>query len=118
MGEGSFSQVFKVKRLSDGKEYAMKKVKIQLMKEKEKVLFFFKFLTGKRSQRSKNPSIPRRWIYCELQGGFHRQQRTLRNHGILSQRWRTKKSDDTPKKWYKNRWKRDLDCFCSHVEGT
>ena len=40
MGEGSFSQVFKVKRLSDGKEYAMKKVKIQLMKEKEKVLFF------------------------------------------------------------------------------
>lgn len=52
--------MFKVKRLSDGKEYAMKKVKIQLMKEKEKVLFFFKFLTGKRSKRSKNPSIPRR----------------------------------------------------------
>jgi NIMA (never in mitosis gene a)-related kinase len=37
LGEGSFSQVFKVKRLSDAQEYAMKKVKMQLLKDKEKV---------------------------------------------------------------------------------
>lgn len=36
LGEGSFSQVFKVKRLSDGLEYAMKKVKMGMLKEKEK----------------------------------------------------------------------------------
>lgn len=37
LGEGSFSQVYRVKRLLDNKEYAMKKVKLQLMKDKEKV---------------------------------------------------------------------------------
>ena len=36
LGEGSFSQVFKVKRLSDGQEYALKKVKMGQLKEKEK----------------------------------------------------------------------------------
>ena len=36
LGEGSFSCVYKVKRLSDGQEYAMKKVKMGMLKEKEK----------------------------------------------------------------------------------
>lgn len=36
LGEGSYSSVWKVIRLSDGKEYAMKKVKINALKEKEK----------------------------------------------------------------------------------
>ncbi len=36
LGEGSFSSVFKVKRLSDGIEYAMKKVKMGQLKDKEK----------------------------------------------------------------------------------
>ncbi|KAL4489955.1 hypothetical protein ABPG72_010854 [Tetrahymena utriculariae] len=36
LGEGSFSQVFQVKRKSDGMIYAMKKVKMGLLKEKEK----------------------------------------------------------------------------------
>lgn len=36
MGEGSFSSVYKVKRLSDGQEYAMKKVKLGMLKDKEK----------------------------------------------------------------------------------
>ena len=36
LGEGSFSSVWKVKRLSDGKEYAMKKVKMNALSEKEK----------------------------------------------------------------------------------
>jgi NIMA (never in mitosis gene a)-related kinase len=36
LGEGSFSSVYKVKRLSDGEEYAMKKVKLGMLKEKEK----------------------------------------------------------------------------------
>lgn len=36
LGEGSFSTVYKVKRKSDGEEYAMKKVKMGMLKEKEK----------------------------------------------------------------------------------
>ena len=32
LGEGAFGQVFKVKRKKDGKEYALKKVKIGAMK--------------------------------------------------------------------------------------
>ena len=36
LGEGSFSSVWKAKRLSDGKEYAMKKVKMGKLSEKEK----------------------------------------------------------------------------------
>ena len=36
LGEGAFGQVFKVKRKADGKEYALKKVKIGSMKEKER----------------------------------------------------------------------------------
>jgi NIMA (never in mitosis gene a)-related kinase len=36
LGEGSFSNVYKVKRISDGEIYAMKKVKMGLLKEKEK----------------------------------------------------------------------------------
>ena len=34
LGEGAFGQVFKVKRKKDGKEYALKKVKIGAMKQK------------------------------------------------------------------------------------
>ena len=36
LGEGSFSTVYLVKRISDGQEYAMKKVKMHMLKEKEK----------------------------------------------------------------------------------
>lgn len=36
LGEGSYSSVWKVKRLSDGKEYAMKKVKMNSLTEKER----------------------------------------------------------------------------------
>lgn len=36
LGEGSFSSVYKVKRKSDGKFYAMKKVKMSLLTLKEK----------------------------------------------------------------------------------
>ena len=36
LGEGSFSQVFKVKRNSDNKEYARKKVKMAALNEKER----------------------------------------------------------------------------------
>lgn len=36
LGDGAFSQVFKVKRISDGTEYAMKKVKMMKLSEKEK----------------------------------------------------------------------------------
>ena len=36
LGEGAFSCVFKVKRLSDGIEYALKKVKMNMLTEKEK----------------------------------------------------------------------------------
>ena len=36
LGEGSFSSVWKVVRISDGKEYAMKKVKINSLSDKEK----------------------------------------------------------------------------------
>jgi len=36
LGEGSFSSVWKVKRISDGQEYAMKKVKMASLSEKEK----------------------------------------------------------------------------------
>eukprot|EP00349_Pseudokeronopsis_sp_Brazil_P000489 CAMPEP_0202963694 /NCGR_PEP_ID=MMETSP1396-20130829/7709_1 /ASSEMBLY_ACC=CAM_ASM_000872 /TAXON_ID= /ORGANISM="Pseudokeronopsis sp., Strain Brazil" /LENGTH=158 /DNA_ID=CAMNT_0049685129 /DNA_START=13 /DNA_END=489 /DNA_ORIENTATION=+ len=36
LGEGAFSQVFKVKRKNDGAEYAMKKVKMMKLSEKEK----------------------------------------------------------------------------------
>ena len=36
LGSGSFASVYKVKRISDGKEYAMKKVKMAQLKQKEK----------------------------------------------------------------------------------
>lgn len=36
LGEGAFGVVFKVKRREDGEEYALKKVKIGSMKEKER----------------------------------------------------------------------------------
>lgn len=36
LGEGSFSQVYKVRRLSDSQEYALKKVKMNLLSKKEK----------------------------------------------------------------------------------
>jgi len=36
LGEGAFSSVWKVKRISDGQEYAMKKVKMSALSEKEK----------------------------------------------------------------------------------
>ena len=36
LGEGAFSCVFKVKRLSDSNEYALKKVKMSMLTEKEK----------------------------------------------------------------------------------
>ena len=36
LGEGSFGMVYKVKRLSDGIEYAMKKVRMNMLNEKEK----------------------------------------------------------------------------------
>jgi NIMA (never in mitosis gene a)-related kinase len=36
LGQGSFSSVYKVKRLCDGQLYAMKKVKLPMLKEKEK----------------------------------------------------------------------------------
>ena len=36
LGEGSYSNVFKVKRISDGKVYALKKVKLGGLSEKEK----------------------------------------------------------------------------------
>ena len=35
LGKGSFSEVFKVKRISDGQEYAMKKVKFEMLKKKD-----------------------------------------------------------------------------------
>jgi NIMA (never in mitosis gene a)-related kinase len=37
LGQGSFSSVFKVRRKSDGQEYAMKKVKMNGLSNKEKV---------------------------------------------------------------------------------
>lgn len=36
LGSGSFSTVYKVKRLEDGVEYAMKKVKLSALNRKEK----------------------------------------------------------------------------------
>lgn len=36
LGEGAYSTIYKVKRMSDGKEYALKKVKLVKLKEKEK----------------------------------------------------------------------------------
>jgi NIMA (never in mitosis gene a)-related kinase len=36
LGEGAYSSVYKVKRLTDNKEYALKKVKLLNLKEKEK----------------------------------------------------------------------------------
>ena len=35
LGEGAFSTVYRVKRRSDGKEYAMKKMRISSLSEKE-----------------------------------------------------------------------------------
>ena len=37
IGEGAFSSVYKVKRKSDGHIYAMKKVKLNLLSEREKI---------------------------------------------------------------------------------
>ena len=36
LGEGAYSTVYKVRRVSDGKDYALKKVKLIKLKEKEK----------------------------------------------------------------------------------
>jgi NIMA (never in mitosis gene a)-related kinase 1/4/5 len=36
VGEGAYSQVFRVKRISDGAEYAMKKVKMIKLSDREK----------------------------------------------------------------------------------
>lgn len=36
LGEGAYSSVFKVKRLADGIEYALKKVKLGNLSDKEK----------------------------------------------------------------------------------
>ena len=36
LGSGSFSTVYKVKRLTDGVEYAMKKVKLSALNRREK----------------------------------------------------------------------------------
>lgn len=36
IGEGSYSSVYKVRRISDDKEYALKKVKLNGLSEKEK----------------------------------------------------------------------------------
>lgn len=36
LGEGAYSTVFRVKRLIDSQEYAMKKVKMDNLSEKEK----------------------------------------------------------------------------------
>lgn len=36
IGEGAYSSVYKVKRLSDGQEYALKKVKLANLSDKEK----------------------------------------------------------------------------------
>lgn len=35
-GEGAFSTVYKVRRIEDGNEYALKKVKLSALSEKEK----------------------------------------------------------------------------------
>lgn len=37
LGEGSFSTVYKVKRISDSKIYALKKVRMNNLKDKEKL---------------------------------------------------------------------------------
>lgn len=34
LGEGSYSSVYKVKRITDGLEYAMKKVRMQTLNER------------------------------------------------------------------------------------
>lgn len=36
IGKGSYSSVYKVRRVSDGKEYALKKVRLLALKDKEK----------------------------------------------------------------------------------
>lgn len=36
LGQGSYSSVYKVKRLTDGTEYALKRVKIDSLTQKEK----------------------------------------------------------------------------------
>ena len=36
LGDGAYSVVYKVKRIADGKIYALKKVKLQNLSEKEK----------------------------------------------------------------------------------
>jgi NIMA (never in mitosis gene a)-related kinase len=36
IGEGAYSSVHKVHRISDGREYALKKVRLNLLKDKEK----------------------------------------------------------------------------------
>ena len=36
IGDGAYSQVYKVKRLEDSQEYAMKKVKLDHLSEKER----------------------------------------------------------------------------------
>lgn len=37
LGEGAYSQVFKVKRISDSQTYALKKVRLAPLKDKEKL---------------------------------------------------------------------------------
>lgn len=42
LGEGAYSSVYKVKRLTDGNDYALKKVKLLNLKEKRKTTHLMK----------------------------------------------------------------------------
>ena len=44
IGKGSYSSVYKVRRKSDNTEYALKKVTMNNLKEKEKSNYFLLFL--------------------------------------------------------------------------
>ena len=52
-GEGAFSTVYKVKRLSDGQEYALKKVRIN----KNELSFFKSFMELTESYKGENGEI-------------------------------------------------------------
>jgi len=48
IGQGTFSSVYKVKRISDGQEYALKKIKLARMiaRDKENALNEVRFLAS------------------------------------------------------------------------
>ena len=52
-GEGAFSTVYRVKRLSDGQEYALKKVRIN----KNELSFFKSFMELTESYKGENGEI-------------------------------------------------------------